>query len=189
MLDLVKRLHWQYSSSGMPQKVRLRTAYHEAGHAYFMAKSPLWKNVSIRLSSSGGLARSEYGARSSFSDAEAGWLILRMVVAGAVAEQYFFGAYSRYGTWADVCNSIQLTVGRESSMLAYVDSCMLRYKISSVDMMLPSDTSENVRKVIASAIDSAMDCIHKDHVKVRELGKALYRKSYISDREIRRILG
>jgi len=173
----------------MPPRVRLRIAYHEAGHAYFMAKSPLWKNISVRLSASGGLAHSEYGNRSSFSDAEAGWLILRMVIAGAVAEQYFFGAYSKYGTWADVCNSIELTTGREASMLEYVENSMLSYKLSSVEMMLPSSVNKNVSKIIASAIESAVHCIHRDHAKVRELGKVLYCKSYVGDKEIRRILG
>ena len=188
MLDFVKRLHWQYSSAGMPPRVRLRTAYHEAGHAYFMSKSQLWKNINIRLNATGGLAHSEYGNRSAFSDAEAGWLILRMVLAGAVAEQYFFGAYSKYGTWADVSNSIELVTGREAPMMAYVDNELLSYKLSSVQRMLPPSVNDNTRKVIASAVDSAIHCIHRDHVKVRELGKALYRKSYLSDREIRRIL-
>jgi hypothetical protein len=189
MLDLVKRLHWQHSSAGMPKKVRLRTAYHEAGHAYFMANSPLWKDISVRLSASGGLARSKYGNRSSFSDAEGSWLILRMIISGAVTEQYFFGAYSKYGTWADVCSSIELAAGREASMLEYVESSMLSYKLSSVEMMLPSSVSKNVSKIIASAVESAMHCIHRDRAKVRELGKALYRKSYVGDKEIRRILG
>ena len=188
MLDFIKRLHWQYASAGMPPKVRLRTAYHEAGHAYFMSKSSLWKNINIRLNATGGLAHSEYGNRAAFSDAEAGWLILRMVIAGAVTEQYFFGAYSKYGTWADVHNGIDLVTGREASMLAYVDRELLTYKLSSVHLMLPDSISCNVRKIMASAVDSAIHCIHRDREKVRELGKALYRKSYVAEPEIRRIL-
>lgn len=188
MLNFIKRMHWQHASAGMPPRVRLRTAYHEAGHAYFMSLSPLWKNINIRLNSTGGLAHSEYGERSSFSDAEAGWLILRMIVAGAVTEQCFFGSYSKYGTWQDVSRALDLVISREAMMLEYVDFELLSYRLDVVDKMIPDSASPHTRKIMATAVCSAMDLVCKDQEKIRRLGKLLFKKSYVDESEIRKAL-
>jgi ATP-dependent Zn protease len=188
MLNFIKRMHWQHASAGMPPRIRLRTAYHEAGHAYFMSLSPLWKNINIRLNSTGGLAHSEYGDRASFSDAEAGWLILRMIVGGAVAEQYFFNSYSKYGTWQDISRGIDLVASREAMLLEYVDFELLPYRLDVVDRMLPTSASAHTRKIMATAVCSALELVGRDQDNIRRLGKTLYKKSFVPEREIRKIL-
>ena len=188
MISSIKRLYAQHIAADMPPRIRLRTAYHEAGHAYFMASSPLWKNISIRMTSSGGLAKSEYGRRSDFSDAEAGWLIMRMTLAGAVVEQYFFNGYSKYGSWRDINCALELAGGREQALLDYIEGNYIPYRVGMIEPMVPSSTSLVSKQIMAAAVHSSMSLVNQDCEKIRALGKELYKNSFLHDSEIRRIL-
>lgn len=188
MISTIKRLRAQYSSAKMPTRIRLRTAYHEAGHAYFMASSPLWKNVSIKMTGNGGLASSQYDRRGDFSDAEAGWLIIRMVLAGSIAEQFFFNGYSKYGAWHDTNSALELAGGREQCMLDYIEASLIPYRIGMIEPMVPAATSLASKQILAAAACSTVNLVCHDRQKIRALGKELYARSFLSDSEIRKIL-
>lgn len=188
MLNAIMRLHAAHVSSKMPPRIRLRTAYHEAGHGYFMTRSNLWKNVRIRLNDSGGLASGKYDRRDLFSDAEAGWLIARMTVAGAVAEQLFFGNYSKLGAAQDMANALELISGRESAMDDYIDDNFLPTSFEAVQDVVPPDTSIRAQRILGGAVVSVARELLPNIAKVRALGKELFKKSYLSDKEIRNTL-
>jgi hypothetical protein len=188
MFNAIMRCHYAHISSQMPPRIRLRTAYHEAGHGYFMSRSPLWKNVRLSLNAGGGLTRGAYNKRESFSDAEAGWLITRMTIAGAAAEQYFFGNYSRAGAARDVENAIELISGRESILHDYIESEFLPMSLTAISAAVPQSTSPRTQGILGGALISVARDIVRDADKIRRLGKLLYNKSYLSDREVRAAL-
>lgn len=188
MINAIKRAHYAHVSSQMPPRIRLRTAYHEAGHGFFMSRSSLWKNIRLSINDSGGLTRGEYSGRSRFSDAEAGWLIIRMTLAGAATEQYFFGNYSRLGAAQDVANATELALGREAVLAEYIKERFLPTSAAAMQRAAVPGTSPEIQSILGGALLSVAAEVQQNAGAIRHLGKLLYKKSYLSDDELRKVL-
>ena len=175
----------------LPESVKRRVGYHEAGHAIAIVATELGMPHALSVGDKGGLAQSEPGERRALTRRHLeGYLTI--LLAGRAAETLVFGegtAGAGGSEDSDLARATELAARLET---AYGLGCTgLTYLPADPKshFLLAPDVREAIRKTLDRMHKTAVDLLARNRPLLDALAGALFERGYLDAGAIREILG
>ena len=174
----------------LPEPVRRRVAYHEAGHAVAIAATGVARPVSLSISDKGGLSHNEPGERRAQTRAHLEQHLMIML-AGRASEMLVFGEGtagaggshdSDLGAATVVATRLETAYGLGTSGLLYLPVEPER------QFLLAPDVRGAVTKTLERVHGAAVDLLARNRVLLDALAKALFDRGYLDGPAIGELL-